>query len=287
MPAQGSKKTPRPEAVTAERGSLPPAAEVSVLREDDIFDVPATVVCALCGDADCPGCAHERSRSGIVSIVAWERPGPVFSRMWSTARSASAEAEPFFATLPDGPLLPALRFAMLSEMCASAAMLLCGVPFAAVVAPSGWLAHLALDPAARVATLRVVLLGVPALATMLVLAHAAHGLALDVGARRVGAKAAARRALRFGLYATGWDVVIGPLGAVVGALERGTRGHLGVTQLAVGLPGRSARAFMRGAYGLDGVGAAKAIRTSNLTAVAVTLLGAFAILGAIAVLALG
>jgi len=256
-----------------------------LLREDDAFDVPATVVCALCGDADCPGCANERSRSGIVSIVAWERPGPALGRMWSTARSASMEAEPFFATLPDGPIAPALRFALLSELFAAASMLVLWASFAAALAPS-WLAHLVLDPAARTTTLRTVLLGVPALAGMLVLAHAAHGLALDVGARKVGARSAKRRALRFGLYATGWDVVIGPLGAVVLGIRGGLHSAFGVSQLAVGLPGRSARAFLRGAYGLDGASAARAIRTSHVTAIVVTLLGAIAILAAIAALAL-
>jgi hypothetical protein len=275
------------------RGDDPEAASVlsdrpqlrEGLREDDAFDVPATVVCALCGDADCPGCANERSRSGIVSIVAWERPGPTLARLWSTARSASVEAEPFFATLPDGPILPALRFAALSELCASAAMLAFGVPFAAILAPS-WLAHLGFDPLARATTWRIVLLGIPALATMLVLAHATHGLALDLGARKVGAPAATRRALRFGLYATGWDVVIGPLGALLLAFQRNKGGAVGVSQLAVGLPGRSARAFLRGAYGLDGLRAAVAVRTSNVTAVIVTLLGALAILAAVGILAL-
>jgi hypothetical protein len=254
-------------------------------REDDAFDVPATVVCALCGDADCPGCANERSRSGIVSIVAWERPGPALARMWSTAKSASVEAEPFFATLPDGPILPALRFAILSELLASAAMLAFGVPFAAVLAPS-WLAHLFIDPSARAGTIRIVALGVPALAAMLVLAHAAHGLALDVGARRVGAPSGMRRALRFGLYATGWDVVIGPLGAVVLGIKKGLHASFGVSQLAVGLPGRSGRAFLRGAYGLDGASASRAIRASHVTAIVVTLVGAAAILVAIAAIAL-
>jgi hypothetical protein len=220
-----------------------------------------------------------------VSIVAWERPGPAFGRMWSTARSASVEAEPFFATLPDGPVGPALRFAVLSELCASAAMVVVGVPFAAALAPS-WLKHLLLDPAARATTLRIVLLGIPALAAILVLAHAAHGLALDAGARKVGARSAARRALRFGLYATGWDVVVGPFGAVALAVQRGKRGAVGVSQLAVGLPGRSARAFLRGAYGLDGEIAQRAIRTSHVTAVVVTFLGAFVILAAIAFLIL-
>jgi hypothetical protein len=196
------------------------------------------------------------------------------------------EAEPFFGTLPDGPLAPALRFAALSELLASTAMLLLTVPIAAAVAPS-WLAHLAFDPEARAAAARAVGFGVPALAALLVLAHAAHGLSLDVGARRVGAPSARRRALRFGLYATGWDVVIGPLGVAILGAREGAAAALGVSVLATGLPGRSARAFLRGAYGLDGATAAKAIRLSHATAIVATLVGALAVLGGLAAIAFG
>ena len=56
----------------------------------DQLDVPAAVVCAVCGDVDCIGCERELSRSGIVAMVAWERPGaPMLARMWATARAAT------------------------------------------------------------------------------------------------------------------------------------------------------------------------------------------------------
>jgi hypothetical protein len=77
-------------------------------------------------------------------------------------------------------------------------------------------------------------------------------------------------------------VVIGPFGAAVLGAREGLAAALGVTQLATGLPGRSARAFLRGAYGLDGASAARAIRMSHVAAVVVTILGAFAILAAVA-----
>ncbi len=258
------------------------------LREVDEaldLDVPAAVVCAFCGDADCGGCANERSKSGIVAIVAWERPGSAPARLWSTARSSTKEAELFFGTLPDGPIAPALRFAVLSELLASAAMLAFFVPFAAAFAPS-WLKHVAFDPATRFTAVRVVALAVPALAAILILAHAAHGLALDFGATKAGARSSRRRALRFGLYATGWDVVVGPLGAAILGVAEGAWAALEVTQLAVGLPGRSARAFLRGAYGLEGAGASVAMRASNVTAIVAMTLGALVILAGIAAIAL-
>jgi hypothetical protein len=253
---------------------------------DALGDVPAAVVCALCGDADCPGCNNERSRSGIVSIVSWERAeAPVLSRLWTTARATTREAEAFFGTLPDGPVAPALRFALLSEAIAASAMIALWIPIAAIVAPL-WLRHVALDSDTRSFALRVLVLAIPALAVLLVAAHAAHGLALDRGARGSGAVSSRRRALRFGLYATGWDLVIGPLGAIVVALKEGIGAAVGLTNAAMGLPGRSARAFLRGAYGLDGVVAKKALSASTTAAVIATIVGAVLILVAVIALVL-
>ncbi len=94
---------------------------------DDLADseVPAAVVCAFCGDADCAGCRNEQTRSGVVAVVAWERPGaPALTRLWATARATTFDADRFFESLPDGPIAPALRFAFASEMIASGAMAL-------------------------------------------------------------------------------------------------------------------------------------------------------------------
>jgi hypothetical protein len=254
--------------------------------ELDEGDVPAAVVCAFCGDADCTGCSLERSRSGVVSIVSWERSGlPMWTRLWATARATTREPEGFFGTLPDGPLAPAFRFALLSETLAASAMLMLWVPVAAIVAPL-WLRHVALDGETRSLALRILLLAIPGLALLLVSAHAAHGLALDRGARKSGAPSSRRRALRFGLYATGWDLVIGPLGAIVVAFKEGFGSALSLTTAAVGLPTTSAKAFLRSVYRLDGAGARRALSASYVAAVVATVVGAIAILGAIIGLAL-
>jgi hypothetical protein len=245
-------------------------------REDDLFDqvdVPAAVVCALCGNAECPGCANELSRSGVVAIVPWERPGaPLATRLWMTARSATFDAERFFETLPDGPVAPALRFAIVSELCAAAAMIALGVPIAIAVSPS-WARHMMFDQTASVA--RIVTLAVPALAALLVGAHAVHGFSL---ARSASGRAS--RGLRFGLYSAGWDLVLGPLGAVIVAVKDGLRSMLKLGVIAIGLPARSARAFLRGAYRLEGKPAESAMRTSRAVALLATLLGAGVMLAA-------
>lgn len=242
-------------------------------------DVPATVVCAHCGDADCPGCLNEQTRSGVVAVVPWERPGAsAWARLWATARATTFDADRFFETLPDGPLAPAFRFAIVSELIASTAMgLLLFAPLA-VLAP-GWVKHLLLDDGGLL--LRVAVAGIPALAALLVAAHVAHGWALDFGARRSGSRGATTRALRFGLYAAGWDLVIGPLGAVVVALKEGLRASSSIAVVGMGLPGRSARAFLRGCYRLEGTSAQPALRASYAAAVIATAVGTIAVIGAL------
>jgi hypothetical protein len=128
--------------------------------------------------------------------------------------------------------------------------------------------------------------GVFGLATLLVVAHAAHGLALDLGTRRSGVRRAPARALRFGLYAAGWDLILGPIGAVVLALREGPRAALSIATHSVGLPGRSARAFLRGCYRLEGKAAEPALRASLVAAVLATLVGAVLTIAAILIVLL-
>jgi hypothetical protein len=248
---------------------------------DDLVDaeVPAAVVCAQCGDADCPGCLHENTRSGVISVVAWERPGaPFFGRLWATARATTFEAERFFESLPDGPLAPALRFAIVSEVIASTAMGLALLAALAVLAPT-WAKDVLLHETLTAARLGAAI--VAGLAALLVAAHAAHGWALDRGARRSGARPATTRALRFGLYAAGWDLVVGPFGAIVVAVKEGVRAALSIAAIGVGLPGRSARAFLRGCYRLEGKSAEPALRASYVAAALATAIGAVAVIAAL------
>lgn len=264
------------ESPAPDRGSSP-----------ELVDVPAAVICVYCGDTDCTGCDGAlEERSGIVAIIPWERPGgSVLSRLWTTARATTLNAEDFFETLPDGPLTPALRFAALSELLASAAAFGSFLLVAAVVAPA-WALHLALDPAARSVAARALVLGLPAFAGMLVVAHVAHALSIDVGAARQGARRDRSRALRFGLYACGWDLVMGPLGAIIVGIKEGLRAALGLAGSLSGLPTRATYAFLRGCYRLDGRRAKGAVAASYVGATIATLLFAIIVLVAIVALVL-
>jgi hypothetical protein len=239
--------------------------------QGDLLDVPATVVCARCGDADCMGCEGALSRSGIVSIIAWERPdAPSLTRLWSTARGATRDAEAFFELLPDGPLMPALRFAAACELLATSILVFACMLCAVVLAPD-LVRELLRDPVARGRILRVVVVGWPAFAMLAVVAHAAHGLSIDLGAKRQGAKPSRTRALRFGLYACGWDLVMGPIGAIVVAVKEGLRAAGRLPTELSGLPTRCTIAFLRGAYRLDGDRAKSALAISYVGAGAATL----------------
>lgn len=244
----------------------------------ELLDVPAAVVCLVCGEVDCTGCEdRDLSRSGIVAIVAWERVGiPAMTRLWATARSTTRDAEAFFELLPDGPVMPALRFAAVCELLAAFSMFLLVLPVAAVVAPD-WLRHLVSDPHARGVALRVLFLGVPAFAGLLVAAHAVHALSIDLGASKSGARRARTRALRFGLYACGWDLVMGPLGAIVIGLKEGAAAAVGVLDL-VTVPARATRAFLRGCYRLEGERATNALATATTGVFVATLLGVIAVI---------
>ena len=153
----------------------------------------------------------------------------------------------------------------------------------AIVAPR-WVKHLVVDDAS--VFLRLAVAGVCTLATILVAAHVVHGWALDVGARRSGARGATTRALRFGLYATGWDLVVGPVGALVVAVKEGLGKASSLGSVIIDLPGRSTRAFLRGCYRLDGASAEPALRTSYVAAGVATVLGAVVVVAGVAALLL-
>lgn len=248
----------------------------------ELLDVPAAVVCLVCGEADCTGCdAEDLSRSGIVAIIAWERPGSsAWARLWATARSTTRDAESFFELLPDGPIMPALRFAALSELVAVSAMVLSVVPVALVVAPE-WVRHLAFDAHARSVALRLLFAGVPAFAALMMFGHVAHGLSIDAGAVKSGARRARSRALRFGLYSCGWDLVMGPFGALVVAVKEGISSAFALVDLAT-VHTRATSAFLRGSYRLEGERAKKALGTASF---GVVLIVGFAVLVVLASLA--
>jgi hypothetical protein len=249
---------------------------------DSFFEVPAAVLCAMCGQADCPGCtAGSEHESGVIAIIPWERSGGVWTRLWATANATTQGAEAFFAVMPDGEIPPAMRFAVLAELLAVGSMVTLLVPLAALALPN-LAVEVVRNPGLRAIALRWVFLGVPALTAWMMVAHVTHGAALDAGASRQGARPQRRRAMRFGLYACGWDLMAGPLGAVVTLATKGLRAALEIVELGMRVPGRASQALLQGVYQLPPEGVARARRVGALAATLIAVASAGLLLGAVA-----
>lgn len=249
----------------------------------DIFDVPAAVLCARCGQPDCAGCEDLASESsGLVAIVPWERPGGTWKRLWGTARATTLSAETFFAALPDGPVRTAASFAVLAELLAVASIFVMLVPLIALALP-GLAAAIVSDPGVRARAAFWTAIAIPSLAVWMVIAHAAHGYALDIGARRAGGRSQRRRALRFGLYACGWDLMSGPLGALAAAFSEGRKAAGDAISASMRVPSRATIALLQGVYALSPSAMPVARRFGTIAAVVVTITSAILVLVAMAV----
>lgn len=252
----------------------------------DTFDVPAAVLCAFCGQADCTGCSTAtEDASGVIAIVPWERSGALWTRLWSTATATTQGADAFFAVMPDGEIPAAMRFALLAELLAVSSMVALLTPLTALALPNLTL-EVVQDASLRATVLRWFAFGVPALALWMIAAHVTHGAALDAGARRQGAPSQRRRAVRFGLYACGWDLMAGPLGALVMLFARGAKSSLDLVGSGMSAPSKAAVALLTGVYRLPPEGVVRARRAGSIAAalialvsgLVVTLVAALAIL---------
>ncbi|MGH7272574.1 MAG: hypothetical protein ACREJ3_19265, partial [Polyangiaceae bacterium] len=79
----------------------------------------------------------------------------------------------------------------------------------------------------------------------------------------------------------GWDMVFGPIGAVVILATRGPRAAMSIPRVARGLPTRSARAFLRGCYHIEGRAADPAVFSSYVAAGIATAVGAIGVVVAL------
>lgn len=219
--------------------------------------------------------------SGVVAIIPWERPGTTWQRLWSTARASTLSADSFFAALPDGPVRPAASFAVLAELLAVASMFLLLVPVIALALP-GLAAAVVADPSVRLRALFWTALAIPTLSLWMVVAHAAHGVALDAGARRNGGRSQRRRALRFGLYACGWDLMSGPVGALAAAFSEGRKAAGQALSASMRVPARATIALLQGVYALPPAAAHRAKKWGTWSAVVATFSSAILVIIAVA-----
>ncbi|HET7541291.1 MAG TPA: hypothetical protein VFK05_15540 [Polyangiaceae bacterium] len=239
----------------------------------DLVDVPATVVCAGCGDPACGGCMLEEptNQSGVVAIIPWERPGlSVWRRLWQTSTLATLHARTFFGALPDGDVSSALSFALVCETLAVSGLSL-GVGLVALLFLPSLPRLLLEDAALRQTILRGAGAGMVMLVLAMVSLHAIHGLALDAAARRYGGRRLGR-GLRFGLYGCGWDLITLPLGLLITALSSGFAAARRAAPLGLTAPGQASEAFLIGMHGLSPETAGLAARRAALFTIAPVLL---------------
>jgi hypothetical protein len=255
-----------------------------VVPDDETIDtaeVPATVVCARCGSPDCLGCspAEENTQpSGVIAIIPWERRvGSAWSRLWSTAVACTQRPESFFGPMPNGELSPAFAFSVTCELLAisSVALTLLAALFA--IFP-GWSFLVMRDPHLRGLLLRLVMLGIPAFAGLLVTLHILYGWAVDRGAVRSGAKPHRAHALRFGMYACGLDLMTSPIGALYMLLTRGIGPTLDLVPAAFNVPSSALRALLRRVYHLTDESVPRARKYSTIVIAIASLVMVFGVM---------
>ena len=238
------------------------------VRQDSAVDwaeVPAAVVCAACGDPDCAGCVVDdhKTASGVIAIIPWERRGvPMWRKLWQTSTLATVHSRTFFATLPDGDASIALAFALVSESLAVLGLGFAAAVLALIALPS--LPSLLLqDAELRRQVLRGSLAGLIVLMLGMVGLHAAHGVALDLAARRLGSRRDGR-GLRFGLYACGWDLITLPFGLLLTALVSGLGAARRAAPLGLTAPMQASQAYLTSFHGLSADEARRAGRRAAL-----------------------
>ena len=241
----------------------------AVAEPDEAFlelsDVPAAVVCAVCGQPDCGGCVpmdDQTNASGVVAILPWERTGLGWpTRLWATARLMTLSHKELCSTLPEGGLAAPFTFALVAESIAALGLALCFAAFG-LLAPD--VAHVVLvDAELRGMAIRGLVVGLPLVAVVMVVLHVLHGVIIDRAARAAGSTKRGR-GVRFGLYACGWDLVTLPLGLFVLLFTDGPTAVRRAMGLAVSVPNRAARAYLSGVHALDPARTLRAAKSANV-----------------------
>jgi hypothetical protein len=228
-------------------------------------EVPAAVLCTSCGRGDCPGCSTAEGSwaSGVIAIVPWERAqSPWTVRLLDTVQATTRGAEGFFRALPDGSVRPALEFALLTEALAVGSTTLALTPMLLAMKP-GLLLRCLSEARFAHAVLGAMLVAMVGFSLLLVAVHALYGLLL-------GREATRSLALRFGLYACGWDLGTSPAGLFAFAARSGPKAAFGILRTAALAPRRSTEAALAGPLELEGRQADRALTRAMTLTLAVT-----------------
>jgi hypothetical protein len=238
----------------------------------DDADVPATVLCTICGRTDCVGCtAPERpSTPG----TPWEeRRLPVWRRLWQTARLATMEGESFFGGLGDGSVPAALGFALSCELLAIASLAVAWLPVVYALVP-GFVEALFADEARRGLAIAALTCAVPALAIVMVMLHVLWAGGLELGLQITGAPARPSHCLRYALYSCGWDLVTSPVGFAAGWTSGGLGSAAAELRTAVRIPRLATFAYVGRARKIPDAQARRALLVAAILTGMIVVVGA-------------
>jgi hypothetical protein len=242
----------------------------------DDADVPATVVCARCGRADCHGCSPPEQRSASATTPWERRQAPAVRRLWQTAQLATLDGETFFAGLGDGSVSSALGFALTCEFLAIGSLAIGWFGVVYLVIPDV-VAQVLADGDERGNVGAAIAIAIPTLAVLMVLLHVLWAGSLELGLRLQGAEPRGRHCLRYALYSCGWDLVTSPFGFVAGSVSGGVRSAFRELRAAVRVPRFATRAYLRRARELPEAKARRALALAAIVTGASVLFGAIAL----------
>lgn len=244
------------------------------MRSDAEFEIPPASLCIRCGSPICEGCRAPVA-APATSAIAWEAPGPLLPRLWSTARASALAPEVVFGKLRDGTVLGPCAFALAVELSALGSLALVGLGLGFLLVPDVTRAAAAMVVGHGPLTCAVVL-AVPVLAGVMVALHALWGIALELGARVAGAEWRPGRGLRFAFYSCGWDLLTSPAGLVLGCASGGAAQAWRETVSAVRVPRAAMDAYLLDSRQLSPARAARVRRLAILFTGVPVLIGVFA-----------
>jgi hypothetical protein len=184
----------------------------------ELREVPAVALCAICGDPSCVGHDHEVSgERPIHRLFAWEDGETTFAAaLWSTAIASTRDLDLWVrASRSDKPVGSAVAFAFSVE---SAAVGSVSLPGGLLLGALLW-ANTG-DRTLMYASLGFAIRASIALIPLMVVIHVTHQWFVSRYGDRHGRPAEREATLRAGLFACGWDLTTGPAG-VLAAAARG------------------------------------------------------------------
>ncbi len=217
------------------------------LSSDD-FEIPPSIVCAICGLSSCDGCSiHNEEALDTSCQLPWESPQlGVLTRFFETAHLSATQPEQVFGTMAAGSIRLPLSFGLLAESLAVGSFSALWLTAFYWFFPQ-FTQNLLSTPLAL--TLAFIILS--GLIVCVVAIHLLWGVFLEWGVGRVGVKASYNQGMRFGLYACGWDLLASPAGVLLSGIYLGPRQIKKLISSSIQVPRRALHFYLSLARSLN------------------------------------